>query len=453
LASEVFCAIILIMAPKKNRLLLYFLTALFLIVTPMVILYTQGYAFDWQARKMIKTGGLFFKSSPREAMVAINGRDVKKTNFLSGEVYLTGFLPKEYNIEIKKDGYRNWKKKLEVQGTIVTTAKNIFLLPQTINFSPLSVATTSSTVESFFFSPYTHELYFIESQGQQWRLVWFNSETQSAVPLHNWLNSKKYTFEKADFTYLSRNILSHIKSRATTTYMFINPMADIKEATTTDFTKAFSKFTSVTHDKFNSVAQNSRPWKLMIDGIIWIEDDGYVHKSDFSGRDTKIYNQEPLSFSPENAEMVEYYSEFILRDSSKLYYLDSSEKNFKKISSDVTGFELSPSDPKKVLIWNAHELSILYLADDNDQPLRKKYQLVFLERFSENIKQAIWLNNDYVALVANNTIRIAEIDNRDKINFYDIGELDNPRIYYSNKEKKIYALSQGHFYSSDKLFE
>ena len=58
-----------------------------------------------------------------------------------------------------------------------------------------------------------------------------------------------------------------------------------------------------------------------------------------------------------------------------------------------------------------------------------------------------------MALVANNTIRIAEIDNRDKINFYDIGELDNPRIYYSSKEKKIYALSLGKFYSSDKLFE
>jgi hypothetical protein len=85
--------------------------------------------------------------------------------------------------------------------------------------------------------------------------------------------------------------------------------------------------------------------------------------------------------------------------------------------------------------------------------LRKKYEHVFLDRFSENISQAIWLNNDYIAFVAGNKIRVAEIDNRDKINFYEIGELENPQIYFSNKEKKIFVLSQGQFYSSDKLFD
>lgn len=433
--------------------MLYTLTALFLIVTPVIILYTQGYAFDWQNKKLIKTGGLFFKAMPREATINIDGRPYKKTNFLSGEVYFTGFLPKSYQIEIQKDGYRTWKKKLAVQGTIVTTAKNIYLLPEKISFAKMPIVGETSTIQSFLFSPYTHDLYFVESQNNQWRLVWYNSETQAPMPLHEWLNSKKYSFAGADFTYLSRNILAKIEGRATTSYMFLNPMAEAKDATTTAFSTAFKKFTSADLGNFAEFAPGKYPWKLMIDGIIWAQDDGYIHKTDFTGREVKIYNQEPLPKLNSNAQIVEYYSEFIVQNNGILYYLDGEDKTFKKISSDVSGFELSPSDPKKVLLWNNHELSLFYLANDNDQPLRKKYEHVFLDRFSENISQAIWLNNDYIAFVAGNKIRVAEIDNRDKINFYDIGELENPQIYYSSKEKKIYALSLGQFYSSDKLFE
>jgi len=121
---------------KKTRTILFFICVfLFALTAPSVILYSQGYRFDFETKKVVQTGGLYFKVAPRSAQVYINGKLKDTTSIFTNSSLIENLLPKTYYIEIKKDGYHSWQKTLEVNERQVTEAKNIILIPQDVNFA------------------------------------------------------------------------------------------------------------------------------------------------------------------------------------------------------------------------------------------------------------------------------------------------------------------------------
>ncbi|MEK7503802.1 MAG: hypothetical protein AAB577_02360 [Patescibacteria group bacterium] len=125
---------------KKARTILFGICVfLFALTAPTVILYSQGYRFDFETKKVVQVGGLYFKVAPRSAQVYLNGKLKETTSLFTSSALIENLLPKMYYVEIKKDGYHSWQKTLEVKERQVTDAKNITLFPQNIGF-----ATTSS---------------------------------------------------------------------------------------------------------------------------------------------------------------------------------------------------------------------------------------------------------------------------------------------------------------------
>ncbi|MHA1657494.1 MAG: hypothetical protein ACTSUT_00005, partial [Promethearchaeota archaeon] len=58
---------------KKTRLILLFsCMALFFTVAPLILLYSQGYRFDFDKNKIVKTGGIFIEVSNTSAEIYIN---------------------------------------------------------------------------------------------------------------------------------------------------------------------------------------------------------------------------------------------------------------------------------------------------------------------------------------------------------------------------------------------
>ncbi len=135
---------------KKTRTILFFICVfLFALTAPSVIFYSQGYRFDFETKKIVQTGGLYFKVAQRSAQVYLNDKLKDTTSLFTNSSLIENLLPKTYYIEIKKDGYYPWQKTLEVKERRVTEAKNITLIPQNINFattsSPLPKITVSAT--------------------------------------------------------------------------------------------------------------------------------------------------------------------------------------------------------------------------------------------------------------------------------------------------------------------
>lgn len=128
------------------RILIILLTFLVVgTVTIVVSLYARGYRFDINSLRILPNGILVIKSDPDGASVFINGDLRAATN---ANIPLSSGT---YDIEIKKEGFLPWRKRLVIEKEIVTnvTASLFRLAP---SFSPLTFDGVENPVASSDFS-------------------------------------------------------------------------------------------------------------------------------------------------------------------------------------------------------------------------------------------------------------------------------------------------------------
>ena len=70
------------MKKKLRNILFLSLVIIFFVISPAIILYSQGYRFDFQKRQLLKTGGIYVKTSLPAAEVYIDGKYKNKTGQL-----------------------------------------------------------------------------------------------------------------------------------------------------------------------------------------------------------------------------------------------------------------------------------------------------------------------------------------------------------------------------------
>jgi len=191
---------------KKARTVLFLICLLlFFLTTPLIILYSLGYRFNWNPSaggiKLTQTGGFGFKIQPKQVKIYIDGKLIKKTDFILGSALVENLLPKRYKVELKKEGYLTWEKNLEIEEKKVVEIKNIILFPENIDFVALS-----GGVENFWFSPDEKKLILLEKDNSfsPSSLLEESSELEEE-------NEKGWSLKLYD---LERNIKSHLISKA-----------------------------------------------------------------------------------------------------------------------------------------------------------------------------------------------------------------------------------------------
>ncbi len=110
------------------RLLLLFI---FIFCLVAVIGYSRGYRIDFEKKTLSSTGILAVTSTPKAAKIYINGelKGVTDSNLT--------LSPGQYAVEIKKDGYTNWAKKITLKGELVLSL-DALLFPLNPSLSPLT---------------------------------------------------------------------------------------------------------------------------------------------------------------------------------------------------------------------------------------------------------------------------------------------------------------------------
>ena len=118
------------MTRRFRRFIFLIFTIFFVISSIIVILFAQGYRFDFNSLKIVKTGGIFIKTSTDGAKIYINDKYAESTGgILSHSVLISGLTPKNYNVFIYKENYYPWNKTVEIKNGIVTELNNIILFP------------------------------------------------------------------------------------------------------------------------------------------------------------------------------------------------------------------------------------------------------------------------------------------------------------------------------------
>ena len=103
----------------------------FLIILLGIIAYARGYRFDVKRKALTSTGIISVNSNPEPATVYVNGE-------LKGVTDLDLTLPhNHYTVEVKKDGYTEWKRDLALKGEIVMSI-DAMLFSKNPSLSPLT---------------------------------------------------------------------------------------------------------------------------------------------------------------------------------------------------------------------------------------------------------------------------------------------------------------------------
>ncbi|MBI4049677.1 MAG: PEGA domain-containing protein [Candidatus Doudnabacteria bacterium] len=103
----------------KNRFLLVGLGIIvFLILTPLLVLFARGFKLDLKNWQIVKTGILVVNTEPQKAKVFLDDEQIKDLTPST----VRFLLPGDYNIRVEKDGYLPWTKRLSVKSQFVTWA-------------------------------------------------------------------------------------------------------------------------------------------------------------------------------------------------------------------------------------------------------------------------------------------------------------------------------------------
>jgi len=134
------------MTLKKRRIILVVCVLVFLLLIPLVLLYTTGFRWDSKLG-LYKTGGLYISSPLTDSKIFINNNLEKETNILQSGIFLQSLKPGEYSVLVAKDGYWPWQKNLIVKEQLVTEARAMLIFKEpkgTIilreNYSPLETS-------------------------------------------------------------------------------------------------------------------------------------------------------------------------------------------------------------------------------------------------------------------------------------------------------------------------
>jgi len=127
----------------KKRLIIFLTIFISIgIVAYFLIKLASGYRPDFTNKTMRPTGLLVATSTPNQASILINGKllKVKTATTLS-------LAPGEYDIEIKKDGFSSWKKKILIEKELVVKTE-AYLFPTYPNLKALTSMSASNPVIS-----------------------------------------------------------------------------------------------------------------------------------------------------------------------------------------------------------------------------------------------------------------------------------------------------------------
>jgi len=117
----------------KVRVLMFVLTILVVgTLAYLTGLYARGFRWDFKRKTLTEGGLLVAKSVPDGAFIVVNGAVLGATN---DNISLP---PGEYDVQIKREGFTTWNKKVRIEKEIVTEIE-AYLFKKASNLTPITI--------------------------------------------------------------------------------------------------------------------------------------------------------------------------------------------------------------------------------------------------------------------------------------------------------------------------
>lgn len=169
-----------------RRILFCFCFILFLVSSPLVILYAFGYRYDFTQKKITQTGIIYLTPNIQDNIkILINNKEELKNITIKGifkkEFVLFDLVPKTYNIKIEKDNYHSWEKNLVVLPGLITYAQPL-LLPSN---PKTSLIFGDANVLSWTISDTFKKIFYLKNDAEKIsaNTYDFSKKTSNTIPI------------------------------------------------------------------------------------------------------------------------------------------------------------------------------------------------------------------------------------------------------------------------------
>lgn len=352
---------------------------IFLIITPVVILYAAGYRYNFQKHKLQKTGILILKSKPEGANIFLNGELQK----ISTPARLTNLMPEDYSVKVEKENFYFWQKTLPVRSRLTTFAENITLFKKN-----LPIELSPGDIPLFSLSPDKEKIVYLltdETEKQVWLL---NNKTGEKIMLYGTTAKEGAIVKKIEWSQSSQKILITVSEDShPEKYIIFDYQAE-----TASTYKNLDEF----YFDFAGVKKKSLEISANGDLTLLKNSSNLLAALDKKNHDLKIWNtdNDRLVFETESDGAA--WS----KDGNKILYIKNFEIWFYDFSAD-----------RETLVT----------------------------RYSKEIKKIDWINDNYIIVLFDNNLRAIELDERDQRNVTDLLSLADLRDFGVDPEKqKIY---------------
>ena len=452
----------------KRRLFFALTIVFFLLISPIAILYTSGYRYDFDNKSLQKIGMIIIKTTPENADIYLNDQYVaNKSPYKESSLF-----PDTYNVKISRDGYNSWEKSLTVKSKLVTwiSYARIFLLDP-----PTRTVAERLEPADFALSPNYNKLAYVASDLSGPELWVTDIETLDQNKIFS-AESLSGNYKKGSLTNLrwspnNRNVLFDLTSGNIIRHFIVDiekptestlmPQTNLKQlrwdAQDADFVYYLNKDSlySLNLTKIiepTTIAQNVVSYNFNSRSIYYLKrttENNGLDVLNITKNQTE-QNSEPTTISqvPDHNYTLEISPDnqlALLADNKTLYLADGN--NFTKLKDNVLDFAWSAKDNGLVMVTE-NEVWFHKIEKDGKQIGHPQYSLNetnLLTRYSTKIDSAVWYpDEEHILFATNNKLYIKELDNRDKANSTELAS-DLPdgqqNIWFDKKGKKIYHQS------------
>lgn len=138
------------MTHSFRKKIFWIFVALFVLLATAVMFYSKGFRFDIQTLSITKTGAIEIESTPRAVNIYLNEEPYKnESNLIQKGTLISGVLPARYRLVLKKEGFYDYEKNIDVRENNVVRVLNALLTPTSLTISTSSVRATGTLIADF----------------------------------------------------------------------------------------------------------------------------------------------------------------------------------------------------------------------------------------------------------------------------------------------------------------
>jgi len=422
---------------------------LFIVLTFTIVLYAQGYSFDWQKKSLVATGAFYLTSYPKRAAIYINNEYSGETNKL-----IKRLLPQKYNVKISKPGYHDWQKTLEIKPGLVTTAKDILLIPKNPSVNQIT----------------NYNVKYSAISNDHKKIIYLTDRAIKEID-----PTKQKIADPREVPAYSQFALRLIDLTDNTDIQINSSLPNLKNLVDISWSPNNKKLLLSFPYNYYYIFNLENPSKIIdLNNLIKVSSSYKIYNIKnalFHSQDpTKIYflfndnlflgdltgENPPINLASKilTYELVDDKIFYVSLTNHYVYKMNLDGSNKQKIVEIPAKIqEIQISNDNKKLFWkNKNEIGVVWLEPDYEQPARAKYDYEIIMKTLEDIGQVTWYakSDQHIIFTIGNEIKISELDGRDQRNTANIITLEQPsKIFYNQWNEKLYVLSNEQLFEID----